>query len=379
MIKLIGMVFALLAGTVSATEPTGSWLDDLGPAARQSLAGWEVEATQVYDDHAQRLAARGDSRSLLAASDLATGVPLEAARHDSQQRARRDKQATIWLNRALETEPVEPMALWRAANRCRGDQPQAGCDYGNLLRRLTLRDPDNAMVWLALAIETQRTGDHAPANEHMARAASAPRYDAYDLAYGRLLLDAHAGLELPPLAPELVAALLGLNADIKPDDGTTEPDILDVAMMGRWATHAFPVFTDLTTICPVQEPAQMAPVAREQCRALLSTMIGSATSLITIQVGLSCMARLSRDDSDGAQWLEQLRQFEWRKQRFAELLETSGGREPVDGHLRRVLGEGELAALEHALATTGNAMEAPPGWLPEWGVARELSLARQDD
>lgn len=356
-------------------------MEELDPATQQALQEWEQRYEQVHRDHVQALAARGDSRSLLAAAELTSGSPLAVAPVDVRQRAASDDQALALFRAALATEPVDPLALWLGVSRCQGQRAEPNCDRRALLQRLVKLDADNALVWLYLAVDARQAGDESQASQYFARAAAAPRFDSYDVAYGRFLLGAHEGLEFPPLAPELISALLLHATDGQVDDDELPfdlPELLDVAMMGRWAAFAFPAFNYLTDFCPVKEPAKMAPSHRDECRELLATMAETATNLLTKQAGLSYMAQLTRDDADGAKWLERLRQSNWRQARYIELAQANHGMEPAVGYIRRVLAKGELAALAHVIESAGMDLTAPDGWIPDYGTARELLLAQRE-
>lgn len=356
-------------------------MEELDPATQQALQEWEQRYEQVHRDHVQALAARGDSRSLLAAAELTSGSPLAIAPVDVRQRDASDDQALALFRAALATEPVDPLALWLGVSRCHGPRAESDCDRRALLQRLVEHDADNALVWLYLAVDARQAGDESQASQYFARAAAAPRFDSYDVAYGRFLLDAHEGLEVPPLAPELISALLLQATDGQVDDDELPfdlPELLDVAMMGRWAAFAFPAFNYLTDFCPVKEPATMEPSRGDECRALLATMSDTATTLLVKQIGLSYMTQLTRDDVDGAQWLERLRQSNWRQARYIELAQANHGMGPAVGYTRRLLAEGELVAMEHAIQSAGMALEAPRGWIPEHGIGRELLLAQRE-
>ncbi len=363
---VFAFVLALMVGAASASPP-----DDLDPAVRESLAAWERDYQQTLKHRVEQLVVRDDSRSLLAAAELTVEVPLGVMPVDAEQRARDQAAADALLARSIASEPVELLALWRAASRCQ--VTDVACDRTALWQRLAERDPDNAMVWLTLAADARRRGDVAQADRLLLKASSMPRNDAYDVRFGRLLLDAHDGFLLPKITPDVASALASVLGSGQNAAGELPFDIINLLMIGRWSAHAFPALSDISVFCSMQQAEELAATRRDACRASLETMTGTATTVLVRKAALSFMARLTQDQPDGDRWLEALRQAEWRIEHYYSLSSANPSGELAPGHFRRVLRDGELAALDHALGVAGmDVAPAPDDWISPSVAALEL-------
>lgn len=137
---------ALCAGPATAatpsTEPTRVTGDAALPAEYER---WQRGFDAAMLEHAHALAARGDARSLLAATLIAP-VSFDQASGRPQPPAA-DPQA--WFDAARAARPADPLVAWLEATDC--PVPALQCDPDAAIARLLQVDGDNAAVqWLAI-------------------------------------------------------------------------------------------------------------------------------------------------------------------------------------------------------------------------------------
>ncbi|SDX85196.1 hypothetical protein [Lysobacter enzymogenes] len=317
-------------------------------APQEASAEWQAAFQRSLGAHLRTLAAREDAQSRLDLLRLQL-LLQDFSTKPSPRRARERLAAIAGLR---ETAPAQTEADWYHAELCVRPHPPAsqGCDPAPALRRLQAAEPDNAAVWLLAADAADARQDPAGFDSALRRAAAAT---AFELHYGRHWSGAIESLERLPLPP--------LDAQTRRYLRSDAPEAATAAeMRATLATLASPLPLPTAVVLGCRNPA---PDRREACVQVASLMADSNT-LIGQTLGLSLMARLSADAADGPAWRERLRQAYWRNAQARERAIS-----PQFAALLR--SQGEVAAYDTLLRAAGRD-RAPPDWLPESPLARDL-------
>ncbi|QQP94727.1 hypothetical protein [Lysobacter enzymogenes] len=318
-------------------------------------AAWQAASDTLLRAHLRRLAEREDlqsQRDLLRLQTLSPNFHTQSA-----QRLARERLGVIARVRAA--APADTEADWYHAELCVRRHPPAtqGCDPGPALRRLQAAEPDNAAVWLLAADAADARHDPAGYLLSLRRAAAARRYDLHYARHWSGALESLQRLPLPPLDPPTRRYL----NDEDPDAAS------DADMRTLLATMAAPLPLPTAAVLNCRAPEDEE---RAACAAVAGLMAASDT-LIGQTLGLSTMARLSADAADGPAWRERLRQAYWRNERARDL--------PASPQFVSLLrSRGEVAAYDALLRAAGRE-RAPPGWLPQQAMARELVRTGRSD
>jgi hypothetical protein len=362
----IAAALALCAGTALAevAAPPGT-VDDGAQAA--GLATWERAADAALRARAEALAAGGDADDKFAAFLL---YPVEST-FDARAAGR---PARLWpahvqqwlLDASGDPDSPSLPALWRVAGDC--PLAPARCDADGALERLLRLDPGNGAVWLLRAQRADARGDDAGRQRWFARAAEAPRIDFYDRDQGRLLLDAGAGVELPPMdSPAAMALQYVAGADFP----ATPAGWLDAALLGRWLAWVVPGLQWAIGECRPGDAAVQDAVQLDRCRRLFARMADQASMVVTQLAALSISIQLQ---PGLASLREDYRQALWQAAQIGARINRPGAT-PMPDYAHLVLDQGELAAWRRLLQQEGIDPAPPHGWLPDQARQRELILA----
>lgn len=349
---------AATAESTEAVRNTTAANDHNHLAAAASMdAAADPAAEQCIQEHRRALrrqldvlAQRENARSQLAIALLAPSVMLPDGTDDYHLHAANAYSA------ARRFGPEDPLVAWLEALNCN----RATCDREAAIGRLAKLEPDNAAVWLlALNVAHQR-GDLAAAEDYLARAAQAGRYDLHFGEAGLLVEETLIQVPLPPScrgeALERMSGLLQRRA--------TDEDLTTIYAGAVTAAAALPPFQSLAALCRIDAGVLPAESHLPACVAVFSRMAGSDT-LIAQSLALVHLVQYTADQPEGAQWRERLRNLRW--------LMEQGWKEPLPSSefVRSSWVHGEVPTLQARLTASGN-WPAPPGWLPKGARDRAL-------
>lgn len=344
-----GLVLALvLAGVPAcapepqshATEATASAQEQRGSAA----TAWPPHAKYVeaLRARAKALAARDDSRSMLAAAlVLATLPTVDGTPRTPDWGAPGARDA---LEAARQRAPDDPLLAWVELYGC-----SASCDPQPILARLRRLEPDNAALWLHFIEAASGTGDQRAAQDALHRAAQARQYSWQAETLGPLLLGALRGLEIPPPTSAQRAAM-----------GAPAPTTIEdqVALEAFWVTAlGIPPLHSVKALC---FDADQRPVAerRSDCVAL-GTRLAQAPDLISASIGTSFLVDLTAGTPAQASWSARRRQLFWVQHRAFPLIPASAD------YWRAVFRDGEVRAMEDLMRAHGESLVPPADWEPK--------------
>jgi len=139
--------------------------EEIEQVAPAKTSRWDRHANMV--ELSEQLS-RSDDPDLLLASALLRPDPMDR-----------------WklLDRVLDTNPGDPVALWQKLQYC----DQMDCDRQAIEAAATAFDESNGMVWLEIAGDRIRAGQWHEAEAAMRRAVTAPRFDTYVINYAVLI------------------------------------------------------------------------------------------------------------------------------------------------------------------------------------------------
>ena len=321
-------------------------------ATLQAMNAWERAYLAAIRQHLEARAQAGDVHAQLALAlmtlDAVGGLsdPVALERRDEAEQARRARA----LARAQEMAPDDPLVAWHVADDC--SSRRIDCDKQAAWRRLQELDPDNAAVWLTGLDALLESGDIEALERQLSLFADAGRFDNLMAATGRLLVGQIDGVAMPAVDPGLRQAM---GERLGPDWPATDEELRYMPAMSAWIEQvgALPV-TGPHRSC-IGETAVVDPALCRRAAARLSR----GSTLIERAMGLVLQVQLTAGRPGGARWREALRRHYWQYEQYAARAHEA----PPPDHLRRMLVDGEVDALEWRLARVGQA-EPPAGWLP---------------
>ena len=320
------------------------------------LRPWQLAYGRVLGEHLQALAASGDPRSLLAAALLWPSVEgwrqindpalADAARPEGD-----------WLRAAAAARPRDPLVAWLEASGCRpGWHPD--CDPAAALAFLLESAPDDMSVQLLVLADAYRRGDETAAIHHLRAAAQAPRRSLPLSELGRLMLEATAPVQAPPMSPQVAAALGRLLQLNRP---ATIDEAFGLQTIGVWAALPIPAYQPLSRLC--DSSTGLPAARRDECLQVMARLADSPV-LIDALIGTVRGVRLAGDGKDAAAWRERLRQLYWVYENSTRLVSGVDAAPLPADYFTRLLGEGDRVALEQVLRANALPPQAPAGWLP---------------
>jgi len=330
------------------------------PAIRAANERWQQTADTATRAHIDALAATGTPRNLLAAVLLSRPEATDA---NPRPGAMSDFTLVLpehvvgWFDAARHATPADPLVAWWEATGC--VVANLDCDSAGATSRLLQVDADNSAVQLLALHAAHSAGDVVAARTHLRLAAEAGRFEPYDLALLELVLEAKAGVALPPLPVE-VAEALGVAYGF--DRPITGGDIHAVEAMGQWAALSLMPLQSLSRMCGPGD--QMEAALKQDCLAVLQQVASGPNMGIYPAFALDLLVRLTADDTAGTRWRERLREYAWLSERALSLL-VQGRALPPSEQARLWVENGEIGAWHAMLVEHDIAAEPPADWLPE--------------
>lgn len=320
-----GLLALIAAGASAASAPQG---------AEQAQAQQRLKLEAVGDV----LAASGAPRQLFAAWLLApsTQAYLQGGRVHAPQ-------VDVWLTRAQEGDPKQPLIAAAVIERCIG----AGkCDIDAARTTLEREDADELGSQLLLVRLAEHQHDAAAAAQAWQRAAQARHYRDPLAARVGLLAQATAGVPWPPL-----------DAPAQDREQDRIGTVLGVA------GTAFPA--EARQVSARCRGAALADGTREQCRRVL-TLLADSTSVLMARVGAAGMAELEADAAARARWSARFRALEWTHSVGSQLLvqdaSAVAGKLSASQFADWIAGQGELPAMQRLLGLCGEPLQPPADW-----------------
>jgi len=336
------------------------------PELEKAQTAWHQAAAEAIENHLRTVAARGDSRSLLAAAML---WPQWQDDVGQGKRAAIAQEKRAWFDAARNARPRDPLVAWVEASGCFGLSDS--CDRDDALRFLLQTDPDNAAVQTLAMVEADRSGTPVQVEALWQSAALASTYDARTLQIGQLLYSSMQEATLPPLSAAL-ARLMGQSLGMERD--ATPEDMRDINAMAVWTAVALPAYQTITRRCSADALASLPPQHQAQCERVMTLLAEDETILISPMIGLRKMVELAGGRADGESWRERLRQFHWVYENAQRSMSSSAEALPPE-YISWVLLEGELPAMRRLLEINGIPTVAPEDWLPERAEIRALLMS----
>jgi hypothetical protein len=283
----------------------------------------------------QRLAARGDRDSLLAAALI--GIPRG-----------RDGESSAThvgvLQRLFDRYANDEAALYIVALACHA-QPLP-CEHPEYQRRLQQRFPGNAVNFILLSKGAKPSTEML--GEQVKQAARASEFDD-ELATLMSLLRVAFTSESVPDSIRLPMQAVVAERDVAPSLRTHE------------FSHIFlPFYGDVVRLCnPANGSVSADPVLREACGTLgLEAMHSSKASILAHMVGVAIVRRLYKGTPLDAEAKEYRRRYAWLDQNI------NHDRGDTDKLEDEIIEFGEWEAWQRHAERLGIQRSPPPGWVP---------------
>lgn len=300
---------------------------------------------QARIEHAARLAAGGDVRSLLGAA-LLTGRVDGAGNGPSAP-------ALDYLRQAQQRDPDEVL-VWVVTRALCGSHHSAACDADAAHTQLTRLEPGNAAFWLDRF--AQDPGQHRDA---LAGAFAADHYDDYHTALSTLALTTHQGLQFDEASlPDLVDSyefVLGGIEDPAPDAATLLRALHVMEAVVSAAGFAHGSYSPLLETC--NDPGTDATI-RDGCIGLYRQLLAGSTHLYGHTVA---HAGLKRHVGDSDTDRQAMRRTQWANAFMAMYSETQPQTELLR-FLERSMTIGEVPAIVELMTRQGAPLDPPDDW-----------------
>lgn len=370
------------AAIVDSGDPAGTPLPELAEADGPFAVEWQNqgddevtltlivddgdEAEQpVYDRHrlalrqarieqGERLAARGDARSLL-------GAALVTARTDGYNEPI-SAVAQDYLSRAQRAAPNQALT-WIVARSVCGNVDTGTCDPAEALDRLLALEPDNAAFWIE-----KYAADPNQGTEALPQAFAASRYDDHHLEMTRLALDSHRGLRVGadamPAVRDMYLSIASrsdsADADEELDDATL---IRAIPLVEAMLSSAFPFGFDahraVRKACTA-EPAHSD--LRGNCIHLYRRMAEDSTHMLGQMIAYNNLdAFLDADSGVDIDFMRGRGRMQWLQASFTDYSMDASPTETL-AFMERSMTIGELAAMTELFQRQGLPLDPPDGW-----------------
>lgn len=254
------------------------------------------------------------------------------------------------LTRAAKAADAGPAVTWAQLVDC--DHAARACPNAKALARLEKQAPDNAAVWLMALGQATRDNDDDAAQQALAKAAAANRYDDYHGPTLKAL--AKAARALPPPA----SLYQGKQAAADSAAG-----VRALLVFGLSGLQPMPGFQAAARLC---QDARDDDTTRAICLRLAKTLAWGSSPLAR-SLGLHLQATLSTDETRREQAKAATRDLVWQIHNFGKLTLKTRHDAELAGELLQLARKGgtqmslTLAALRAAHIPT----HAPVGWQPQ--------------
>lgn len=361
---VLGVAVACAQPALAASAPpmSAEQLKAVGAifaAPENAAAGkrWGEQFKQAMQQRLRALAASGEPRKLYVAALL-----WDAAATQAPADGKPSEQARAWLQAAVDARPRDALVARYELDSCTA----AGlrCAPDEALAFLLASEPDNAEVQLRAIADASRRQDQAAQARHWQDAATASRFAPAAGPLGQALLQAYAGLQWP--LPD--AAFSRVIEQLRAQGMDFEPRALALAgAQPVWVVHALPA---LQVFAPCRS-AQAGTPRWDECVSVAALMAEDRSNLLVPIFGVNTAVALTAGSPDQQAWLQRQRRVQWLQHKGAEVVFNELMTSASYSNLQTMLGEGEIAAIEAALARKGIAALPPADWTPGNGATVE--------
>ncbi len=316
---------------------------------------------QAYLRHAERVAGRGDARSLLAAAHI---LPFaEAGAWSRDETLQRRPEAIEWVVRAQRTGADDATVQWGVATfREYGERTTEALERARdaATRRLLALEPDNAaMHMLASAAKLQ---DPLDANSFK-RLASLPRYRTPAPELATLMLDAFR--DMPNELVFRSAAVLMPSEHLTATHCAADSAIMLASQLP--VAHRVANAGSLELLSAVHGPCSEGATTskdfpRSECLAFATLLHGNSRTLLERSTATGMARRLATTDPEKSYWQAAHRQLRWQLEQYraAALRMDPYARARIEAAAWR--SGDEMSGICAVLAEAGIPLDPPPEW-----------------
>ncbi|HET6631433.1 MAG TPA: hypothetical protein VFG73_01835 [Rhodanobacteraceae bacterium] len=283
---------AVLASAPAAPAASASAPAAQRPSQRQRLAA----VNQYQHDLVSVLVLRADARHLLGAALLARplrGQPDRLGYH-------------ALLQRAVEADDAGPAVRWAQLADC--DTAAGNCPNDEALAALLATDADNAAPWLLKLALAVVAGDDAAAEDALAKAAAASRYDDYAGPIHAALVAAATALPVPaPVVREYAAG-----------GPAGAPAVQAFLVFGAGSVAPRPNLLPAVQRCDPGQGAELDASRRRACHRL-ARLLTWGSSAQARAAGLHLQAALADDEAARHAAEAAQHNLEWQYRQFSRL------------------------------------------------------------
>ncbi len=371
--NLLVPFFLVMTGVAAAANAAEPPAEPAKPAAAAAASDKPLQKvlSEALDAYVQKLAARGDTHSLLAAAIVAPIRPTGAGQDPGIAAA--STQVQGWLRQAIAKGQDDALVAWTEATVCTVAVKDV-CDPAQASQRLLRLQPGNAAVHLLHAGQAEAAKDSAEADRSFHQAALADSYHGPASDMTGLVMTALAGFD-PGLSPaqwkEFSTAMFG-SANADPSNAL--PAVRFMYAMAHSAVAAGLPIGPFVSRC-------RAPVADDARRAdciAVAKQLAAGDAVIDRNVGYTALIPLLKSDPAGKAARESLRQYAWLYETSLPLLQSMPEKPGLLAEYSSAfVTDGEIAAIGRVLAEAGKGSSPPQDWLPD--NPRHRSLVQTGD
>lgn len=365
--NLLVPFFLVMAGTANAANDATPPAEPARPAAAAaSDKPLQKVLSEALDAYAQKLAARGDAHSLLAAAIVSPIRPTGAEQDPGIAAA--STQVQGWLREAVAKGQDDALVAWGEVMLCTVAVKDI-CDPAQASQRLTRLQPDNAAVSLLRVRQATAANDAAESDRWFHQAALAHSYRGPASDMTGLVMTALAEFD-PGLNPEQWRQFNSqMFGSANTDSSNALPAVRFMYAMAHSAVAAGLPFGSLVSRCR----APIADAARRADCIAVATKLAAGDAVIDRNGGFMVLVPLLKDEAEGKAARESLRQFVWLFESSQPVLQSMPEKpELLAEYSRTFIAEGEIAAIARVLAKAGKSSSPPQDWLPDNSGYRSL-------
>ncbi len=348
--------FLVMSCAANAATPAA----EAAAAAAASDRPLQKVLSDALDAYVQKkLAARGDTHSLLAAAIITPIRPVGAGQEPGIAAA--NAQVQGWLRQAIAKGQDDALVAWGEATLCRVAVKDV-CDPVQASQRLARLQPDNAAVHLLRASQADVAKDSAEADRLFHQAALAKNYRGPASDMTGLVMNALAEFD-PGLSPaqwkEFSTAMFG---SVNTDPSNALPAVRFMYAMAHSAVAAGLPTGSFVSRC-------QAPIADDAHRAdciAVAKQLAAGDTVSDRNAGYARLIPLTKNDPAGKAARESLRQYAWLYETSLPLLQSMPEKPGLLAEYSRAfVTDGEIAAIGRVLAEAGKSSSPPKDWLPD--------------
>ncbi len=316
---------------------------------------------QAHLRHAERVAGRGDARSLLAAAHILPFAEAGAWSRDETLQRRPD--AIAWIVRAQRIGADDAVVQWGVATfREYGGRTTEALERARsaAARRLLVLEPDNAAAHLLPSVTESR--DPLPI-EGFKRLAAMPRYRTSGPELATLLLDSFRDMPVEPAFRR--AAILTPSEHLTATHCASDPEIMLASQLS--VAHRVANAGSLELLTAVQGPCSEGAMTskgfpRSECLTFAARLHGNSRTVLEHSTATAMLRRLATTGLERLQWQKAHRRHRWQLEEYATaaLRMDPYARARIEAAAWR--SGDEMSGIRAVLAEVGVPLEPPSDW-----------------